>query len=99
VKRKRTAGADGSLSQQSISPGGALWPSSHRQARHPFELQHQAQRNHDIIINVAAGLCPSMASKVEDDHPDDDGERSGEDDRQNSDPHASCGIIKAIKFA
>jgi hypothetical protein len=40
-----------------------------------------------------------MAKKVGDDHPDDGGERDGEDDRQNSDPHASCGIIKAIKFA
>jgi hypothetical protein len=41
----------------------------------------------------------SMANKVVDDPPDDDGECSGEDDSQNSDPHASCGIIKAIKFA
>jgi len=40
-----------------------------------------------------------VASKVGDDHPDDSGERSGEDDRQNFDPHASRGIIKAIKFA
>ena len=40
-----------------------------------------------------------MASKVGEDHPDDDGQRGDEDDRQNSDPHASCGIIKAIKYA
>jgi hypothetical protein len=40
-----------------------------------------------------------MANKVEDDHPDNDGKRGGEYDTQNSDPHASRGIIKAIKFA
>jgi hypothetical protein len=40
-----------------------------------------------------------MANKVGDDHRDDDGERDGKNDSQNSDPHASCGIIKAIKFA
>jgi hypothetical protein len=44
-------------------------------------------------------LSLSMANKVGDDHPDDDGECSGEDDSQNSDPHTSCGIINAIKFA
>ena len=40
-----------------------------------------------------------MANKAGDDDPDDDGKRGGEGDRQNSDPHASCSIIKAIKFA
>jgi len=40
-----------------------------------------------------------MANKAGDDLPDDSGERDGENNRQNSDPHASCGIIKAIKFA
>jgi hypothetical protein len=40
-----------------------------------------------------------MANKIGDDHPHDDGERDGEGDSQNSDPHASCGVIKAIKFA
>ena len=40
-----------------------------------------------------------MASKVRDDHPDDNDECGGEDDRQNSDPHVSRGIIKAIEFA
>ena len=46
-----------------------------------------------------ASNCPSMANKVGDDHPDDDGQRGGEGDRQNYDPHASRSIIKAIKFA
>jgi hypothetical protein len=40
-----------------------------------------------------------MANKVEDDHRDDDGERRGENDTQNSQPHASRSFIKAIKFA
>jgi hypothetical protein len=40
-----------------------------------------------------------MANKVDDDHPDDDDQRGGEGDSQNSDPHASCSILKAIKFA
>jgi hypothetical protein len=40
-----------------------------------------------------------MANKVEDDLRDDDGNCCGESDTQNSDPHASCGIIKAMKFA
>jgi hypothetical protein len=44
-------------------------------------------------------ISPSMTNKVEDDHRDDDGERGGENDTQNSHPHASRGIIKAIKFA
>jgi hypothetical protein len=44
-------------------------------------------------------FAPSMTNKVGDDHPDDDGGRGGENDTQNSDPHASRGIIKTIKLA
>jgi hypothetical protein len=40
-----------------------------------------------------------VASKVGDNYPDDNDECGGEDYRQNSDPHASCGIVKAIKSA
>jgi hypothetical protein len=40
-----------------------------------------------------------MANKVGDDHRDDDGERGGKNDSQNSDPHASCGIIKVSNVA
>jgi hypothetical protein len=47
----------------------------------------------------AITFAPSMANKVRDDHPDDDGERGGENDTESSSPHAFCGIIKAIKFA
>jgi len=40
-----------------------------------------------------------MANKVGDDHRDDDGERGGEDDTENSSPHAFRSIIIGIKFA
>jgi hypothetical protein len=40
-----------------------------------------------------------MTNKVRDDHPDDDDECGGEDDTKNYSPHASCGIVKAIKLA
>jgi hypothetical protein len=40
-----------------------------------------------------------MANKVEDDHPDDDGERGGENDTENSSPHAFRSIIIGIEFS
>jgi hypothetical protein len=43
-------------------------------------------------------LPQSMANKAEGHHRDDDAQRGGESDADNYEPHASRGIIKAIKF-
>jgi hypothetical protein len=40
-----------------------------------------------------------VANKVGDDHPDDDGERGGENDTENSSPHAFRSIIIGIESA
>jgi hypothetical protein len=40
-----------------------------------------------------------MTNKVEDDLPDDDGERGGENDTDNYSPHALCSVIVGIKLS